>query len=145
MTQMAWRMARVVSVAIFLTLGLAYLGLASNGTDESEWKAPAQAVRKANPLPADEATIKAGKKLYEAECLSCHGRFGRGDGPAARDLERAPGDLTDAKRMDAQTDGELFWKITEGRKPMPTLKKELTEEERWQLVHYVRTLGRAKK
>jgi len=39
------------------------------------------------------------------------------------------------------TDGELFWKISEGRRPMPEFKKRLTEEQRWQLVNYVRTFA----
>lgn len=107
---------------------------------EEPWTAPERAKKKTNPLPVTKEVIAQGKKLYERECLSCHGKTGRGDGSAAKDLEVPPGDLTNATRMKAQTDGELFWKITEGRKPMPTFKKALSEEERWQLVHYLRTL-----
>ena len=92
----------------------------------------------------DETSIAAGKKVYENECLSCHGKKGKGDGPHSATLEKTPGDLTSAKVQD-QTDGELFWKITEGRKPMPTLKKTLTDEQRWQVINYVRTLKKSPK
>ena len=53
----------------------------------------------------------------------------------------APADLTDAARMSKITDGEIYYQITEGRKPMPSFKKRLTEEQRWQLVLLVRTFA----
>jgi len=43
--------------------------------------------------------------------------------------------------MEEMTDGEIFYKISEGRRPMPSFKKRLTEEQRWQLVNYVRTFA----
>lgn len=107
---------------------------------KEEWKAPARAARKKNPVPADEQSMAAGKTLYTKECFSCHGATGKGDGPAAKNLERPPGDLSNAKLWE-QTDGALFWKITEGRKPMPTFEKTFTEEQRWQIINYVRTLA----
>jgi mono/diheme cytochrome c family protein len=53
----------------------------------------------------------------------------------------APGNLTDAKHMSTRTDGELFYQISQGRKPMPSFKKRLTEEQRWQLVLLVRSFA----
>jgi len=41
------------------------------------------------------------------------------------------------------TDGELFWKITAGRKPMPSFETKLSEDERWMLVDYIRTFSQA--
>ena len=54
-----------------------------------------------------------------------------------------PSDLTDAVRMNKLTDGEIFYQITEGRKPMPSFRKKLSDEQRWQLVLFVRSLPRA--
>ncbi len=105
-----------------------------------EWVAPTRASKKKNPIPADSTSIALGKKVYIRECLSCHGQTGKGDGPAAQGLERHPGNLSDPKMWE-QTDGALFWKVTEGRKPMPTSEKLLTEEERWHVVNYMRTLA----
>ncbi len=51
-----------------------------------------------------------------------------------------PADFTGAHMMGEMTDGEIFWKISEGR-PMPSFKKQLTEEQRWQLVNHVRSLA----
>ncbi len=50
--------------------------------------------------------------------------------------------FTDAKIMRPQTDGELFWKISEGRDPMPSFKGQLTDTQIWQLVNYVRTFSK---
>ena len=50
-----------------------------------------------------------------------------------------PANFTDAHMMSEMSDGELFYKMTEGREPMPSFRRQLTEEQRWQLVHYIRT------
>lgn len=105
------------------------------------WKAPESSKNKKNPVAADEAGIAAGKKVYEKECFSCHGKKGRGDGPNSATLEKPPGDLPSSK-VQSQTDGELFWKITEGKKPMPAAKLVLNDEQRWQVVNYIRVLGK---
>lgn len=106
---------------------------------QKEWKAPASADAKKNPLTADAATIAAGKVIYVKECQSCHGKKGKGDGPSAKDLDIPAGDFTKSA-MQGQSDGALFWKTSEGRKPMPSFKKKLTEEKIWQTVIYMRTL-----
>ena len=110
----------------------------------SEWKAPARAAKKQNPVPLDANSVAQGKAVYIRECLSCHGNSGRGDGPQAKDLEKSPGNLTNAEMMNPHTDGDLFWKITEGNKPMPSYKKTLSDDERWQVVHYIRGLASKK-
>jgi mono/diheme cytochrome c family protein len=133
------------------TLVVALVGLASaralaqNAPKEEPWKAPARAARKVNPIAPDAKTIAQGKDLFVMACLPCHGPTGRGDGPAAATLERngarvRPGNLS-LPQMWQQSDGELFWKISEGRTPMPTWKDSLNEEQRWLIVNYVRTLA----
>jgi mono/diheme cytochrome c family protein len=133
------------ALALFLVLAagiftVAYCAAAD--VNPQEWKAPARAARKKNPVPADADSIAAGKAVYSQNCLSCHGQLGRGDGPAAKDLDPKPHDLSDPKVV-AQSDGALFWKITEGRKPMPTFEKLLGETDRWNVVNYIRTLAPA--
>ncbi len=93
-----------------------------------------------NPVPADEAAIEAGRGFYAARCASCHGDTGKGDGRATRFIKPAPADISTAEARDRMTDGEMFYKITEGRKPMPGMKRTLSDEERWQVVHFLRTL-----
>jgi mono/diheme cytochrome c family protein len=103
------------------------------------WPAPASAISVKNPVKSDAVTIKDGKTLYIKHCESCHGDKGKGNGTKAGNLDIACGDFT-APGFEKITDGELFWKITEGRKPMPTFIKKLTDTERWSIINYMRTL-----
>ena len=101
-----------------------------------EWKAPARAARKKNPIVADEKSLARGQAVYTKECLSCHGETGKGDGTAAVDLNPKPRDLRTPKIWE-QSDGSLFWKLTEGRKPMPSFEKTLSEDDRWNVINYI--------
>jgi mono/diheme cytochrome c family protein len=105
------------------------------------WEAPPEAAEKKNPVPSDEKSIAAGKTVYTRQCVVCHGEKGKGDGPAAIALKTKPGDLSESA-MWKQTDGALFYKITEGRGSMASYKKLLTEEQRWQVVNFIRTLAK---
>ena len=134
---------RAFAVAIGVT-AMAWLATPpgpARATEEEPWVAPARAARKKNPVPSDDASIAAGKAVYTKECQQCHGEKGKGDGPASKDLTIKPHDLS-ADVVAKQTDGALFWKLTEGRKPMPQYDKTLSETERWQVINYVRTLGK---
>lgn len=107
----------------------------------SDWSAPQQARQIPNPVPATPQTIAAGMNIYMDRCQNCHGEYGNGKGSRADKLSVQPSDFTDAHAMVTQTDGELFWKISQGHKPMPSFKKKLSEEERWQLVDFIRTFS----
>lgn len=106
------------------------------------WIVPEEIKKLKNPLPASESTLKAARGIYLDECAHCHGERGRGDGPEAAMHSPAPADLTDAGFMKGITDGEIFYQISEGKKPMPSFKKRLTEQQRWGLVLFVRSLVR---
>ncbi len=97
-----------------------------------------------NPLPATPENIEAGKKLYEEHCASCHGAKGRGDGEAGRELDPKPADIAFIMDKPIATDGFLFWTITEGGEKlntaMPAFRDVLSEEQRWQIIHFLRTL-----
>lgn len=108
------------------------------------WVAPASADNVANPLKGQADAAAAGKKLYATYCAVCHGDKGKGDGIAAAGLNPKPADHTSAK-VQGQTDGAIFWKITTGRAPiasMASYEKTLTETQRWQLVDFIRTLAK---
>lgn len=119
-----------------LLLGVLAVVAVTAATKE-EWKAPARAAAKKNPVAAEPASIGRGKAVYTAECASCHGNSGKGDGPGAKDLEVTPGDMT---KLGGQSDGALFWKITEGKKPMASFATKLTEQQRWDVINYMHTL-----
>jgi mono/diheme cytochrome c family protein len=105
-----------------------------------KWTAPARAAAKKNPVAANETSIALGKKIYERQCLACHGAKGAGDGPMAGHLEKRPGVLSNPKLWE-QSDGALFWKVNEGHRPMPTFKRIMSDEERWPVINYIRTFA----
>jgi len=98
----------------------------------------------ANPVAADQASVERGKNLYVTSCYVCHGG-GDGNGPIAEKLTRKPADLTGANVKEL-SDGEIFMVITSGVKfsdnqiSMPDLRENLTANDRWDVVNYVRSL-----
>ena len=120
---------------LFVTARVSY----SDDAAPDDWKAPGFAARRKNPVPATPDAIAAGQAIYSHNCLACHGATGKGDGPAAFTCTPRPKDLSDPKIV-SQTDGELFWKITQGKKPMPTYATLLSDTDRWTVVDYIRTL-----
>jgi mono/diheme cytochrome c family protein len=107
----------------------------------SDWRAPEKARLLRNPVPPTPQAIGLGMSAYADHCENCHGEDGNGKGERAAKLSIAPSDFTDAHAMGLATDGELFWKISEGHRPMPGFKGKLSETERWQLVDYIRTFS----
>jgi mono/diheme cytochrome c family protein len=105
------------------------------------WVVPEEVKKLKNPIASSEATLKAARGIYMDECAQCHGERGKGDGPEAAMHTPAPSDITDSKHMNTVTDGELFYQISEGRKPMPSFKGRLREDQCWGLVLFVRTLS----
>ncbi len=118
-----------------LVVGLAFAGTA---LAQGAWVAPQSEKAKKNPLPNDKKIIEQGEKVAKINCASCHGEKGKGDGPAAVALNPKPADWT-SDRVQSETDGELFWKISNGRGPMPPWK-HLPENDRWALIRYIRSL-----
>ncbi|MFI5157006.1 MAG: c-type cytochrome, partial [Chitinophagales bacterium] len=109
-----------------------------------KFPSPASADAVANPLKGNAQATLDGKKVYTMYCVTCHGSKGKGDGIAAPGLAKPPADHT-SDFVQKQTDGALFWIITEGNSPMPTYKSTLTETQRWQVVNYIRTLAKKPK
>lgn len=101
-----------------------------------------------NPLAGSEAAASAGEPIYAEKCARCHGDGGGGDGPIAAKLLPPPSAFDDAGHMAAMGDDYLFWRVSEGgdgapwNSKMPAWKERLSEEERWQVVAYLRTLSR---
>jgi mono/diheme cytochrome c family protein len=97
------------------------------------WQSPVEAASRPNPLASKPATAAGGRKLFMRNCVECHGKNGTGiETKHSADLQLPV--------VQQQTDGVLFWKITNGNanRGMPSFSK-LTELQRWQLVLYIRT------
>jgi mono/diheme cytochrome c family protein len=95
-----------------------------------------------NPVPATSQALAAAKDNYGSRCASCHGSNGDGKGDKANTLWSKPTDFRDAAHMARATDGDLYWVTTKGNWPMPAFDKRLSEEERWELVDYLRTFAK---
>ncbi len=103
---------------------------------------PAQYTGISDPGSADEGSIARGAAVYAANCASCHGESGMGDGPAGAALDPAPAAL--ATSISTVADDYLFWRISEGSGPfnsaMPAWKAALDEQSRWDVIHFLRSL-----
>jgi mono/diheme cytochrome c family protein len=102
------------------------------------WDAPPEAKKLKNRVSLPGEKIDGVAHLYREKCVSCHGLSGKSNGTSM--LSTQPADFTDIKVMNKMKDGEVFWKISKGRPPMPGFEAGLSETDRWQLVNYVRYL-----
>ncbi|GIZ53896.1 cystathionine gamma-synthase [Noviherbaspirillum aridicola] len=90
--------------------------------------------------PAKTPDLKLGARLYQAQCASCHGAEGRGDGPAAAGMNPPPIAFTDRARARERSVFSLHQSITRGVEgtPMPSFA-QLSDEDRWALAFFVST------
>ena len=91
-----------------------------------------------NPVDPS-APVDRGRRLYSVYCAPCHGMSGKGDGPVAKEYTPSMGDLT-SDTVHGRGDGWIYGTITNGTDTMPRYAHELDPAERWQVVHFVRTL-----
>ena len=105
------------------------------------WVAPNEANSVKNPLAGNIEILKYAKVIYTSYCTPCHGSNGRGDGIAAASLPKKPADHT-SEYVQKQSDGALYWMVTTGKSPMPSYKTVLTNNQRWELINYIRTLAK---
>jgi mono/diheme cytochrome c family protein len=103
---------------------------------------PEEAAAVPNPIEANNESIARGGELFATNCAICHGESGEGDGPAATELEKKPADLHEA-HVQELSDGALFYIISHGKPdtPMPAWGNVLKEEERWQVINFLRTFN----
>lgn len=104
------------------------------------WEVPEEERTKNNPVEASPAVLEEGSALYKKQCLMCHGEALKGDGPAVEMFQAKPPDLSTSEARSRLTDGEIFYKMTVGKNPMPSMKSRLSAQERWKVVHFLRSL-----
>ncbi len=93
-----------------------------------------------NPIPTSAESHQRGEKLYLTYCSKCHGVNGNGAGPSAHGFSTDPRQLWAWHNADKTADPYLYWFITNGRSDMPPWGVVLSENERWDLVNYIKTL-----
>jgi len=124
-----------LEIFFWLVLLITPVALAQNLNyrQDPNWRAPAEAAERKNPLADRPELAAGGKKLFTRICVECHGRSGEGVKHNAADLQLPV--------VQGQGDGTLFWKITNGNpdRGMPSFSR-LPELQRWQIVLHLRTL-----
>ena len=93
-----------------------------------------------NPSAGSAESTGRGEKLYVKYCSKCHGLTGSGTGPSAHGFSTNPRQLWAWYKADKSADPYLYWFITNGRGDMPPWGVILSDEQRWDLVNYVKTL-----
>ncbi|MBK9125909.1 MAG: c-type cytochrome [Chloroflexi bacterium] len=88
----------------------------------------------------DPEALWLGSRMYE-DCAECHGELGRGDGPEAANLTADVKDLTDQSAMVTLSDESIFRMVTQGFEDVMPAYTELSEDERWAVASYARTLS----
>src|SRR5262245_53757049 len=94
-----------------------------------------------NEVEATPENLAKGQAIYKKNCQMCHGEKGVGDGPAGKRLNPKPFNLTDKEQMASKTDEHLFKGVTKGQGSMPAFERKLKEDERWMVIHFVRTFS----
>ena len=95
-----------------------------------------------NPLPRTKDVFALGRKAYTIRCEVCHGAIGNGVGSLTAAYGGSPANLQ-AQEFRDYPDGKIYWTIVNGKNAMPSHAADLTETQRWAVVHYVRALQRA--
>jgi len=132
---------KMKTVIQIIVAGAGTLLLLSAGfIQTTAWVAPKEADAMKNPLMNNADATAKGKILYTQFCAICHGDKGKGDGVGGMNLTPKPTNYT-SYNVQSQTDGAIYWKITNGNPPMPSYKDILKDEQRWQLINYIRTLA----
>jgi mono/diheme cytochrome c family protein len=101
-----------------------------------------EAATLANPLPRTREVFAVGRQAYKNRCEVCHGSVGDGVGSLTAAYGGKPANLQ-AQQFRDYPDGKIYWAIVNGKNAMPSHAADLSESQRWAVVHYVRALQRA--
>lgn len=132
-------------------LVLLFLGFSASAQEEersevpqaqpsTEYKIPAEAVQKVNPIKPTPESLAKGKKLYGYDCTMCHGENGDGKGEIAKDMKPLVPDFRDTAVLKVRTDGELFYILKNGKGEMPPENRG-SENALWELINYIRSFA----
>ena len=91
-----------------------------------------------NPVPRTEEALARGGKVFHIYCTPCHGTQGLGDGPMVPPFSKPPSLVAEQERL--RPDGHIFHIISRGQNRMPSYAVQVTPEDRWKVIHFIRSL-----
>lgn len=122
---------------IIFTLAL-LISIASLHGQGQEWKVPPSKKKKVASFKFTPENLKKGEQIFNTNCIACHGTPGKAN---FAKINPSPGDPV-AEKFQINTDGDLFYKITNGRTPMPSFKNTISEEDRWNVISFLRSFNK---
>lgn len=129
------KLLSIVAVTFLLLIPFMVCGQSKDKNKEI----PKKYRRMSNPYADNESDVFIGETVYKLHCFSCHGYSGSGNGPKASSLDSEIGSLAENK-FQSYSDGEIYYKIMFGNDHMSSYEKIIkTDEDKWQLVNYIRT------
>ncbi len=105
-----------------------------------EWEVPADQKDIKNPLEYNLANVKKGKELFYQNCKSCHGDPGKNN---VLPLVPPPVDIA-SEKMQKNTEGEIYYKISTGRAGMPQFKATISDDDKWRIVNFIMNFNPAR-
>jgi mono/diheme cytochrome c family protein len=143
-------MASTIRDAFFVVMLTAALPIALAARDPQEQQHPTAGAHRhpaaanlKNPVAANEASVSAGRQIYDKQCAGCHGDTGKGDGAMGEELNPKPANLVDADWKHGSSDGEIFVVIRDGVKNtgMKPYGRKMTTHQIWDVVNYLRSMS----
>lgn len=100
------------------------------------WMAPAEEASKKNPVTGSAKSVERGRAIYQNQCEYCHGDGAKGLSKMETGLTKNTPNLL--KRLKSHSDGDFHWKILNGKGDMPSFKNDLSENEIWDIINYIK-------
>ncbi|MBI3895714.1 MAG: cytochrome c [Acidobacteria bacterium] len=117
------------------------LGAQETASDKlRDWKITPEEAARENPLKPEKESLEQGRVLFESQCGMCHGVKGDGKGSLASVLEVEIPSFTNPETLKGLSDGAVLAMITKGKDKMPGGEGRLTDEQKWKMINYIRTL-----
>jgi hypothetical protein len=124
---------------IFLLIIISFTGFIGLSAQETVWNIPKDANEKTAPFLFNDSTRAAGENLFILNCKSCHGEPGKGN--FNKQLIPVPKDPA-SPEYQKHTDGALYFIITTGKVVMPSFQNTLTNNQRWDVISYIRSFNK---
>ncbi|HCT29340.1 MAG TPA: hypothetical protein DIW31_01075 [Bacteroidales bacterium] len=99
---------------------------------------PAEAIEKVAPFIFTPESVKSGDQIYQANCKSCHGDIGKANYAKLVPIPKDPA----SPEYQKNTDGEMFYILSNGKGLMPNFVNTLSEEQRWDVISYIRSFNK---